>query len=170
VKNRVPLCGLVVLVLAVAPASCETTRSGNYVEACEPVAETIKFCSDHDESLCHGVPAEFEDQCRDGCVMTICPNLHRCELGPSQRWCGTSCADRHGARYWNTFQRAQLYCERNTRDTHHAQPGYRECIIKRAEDLCPDLKGTRWTEDFGEMNYGALFQPGNSRAKPEGVR
>ena len=159
-KNRLPLCVLAVLALAGGPASCETTRGGNYVEACEPVEETVKFCSNHDESLCHGVPAEFEDQCRDGCVMGICQKLYRCELGPGPRWCGTSCADRHGALYWNIFHQAQLYCEHKTRDTDHAQPGYRECIMKRAEDLCPEFKGTRWTEDFGEMNFGALFKPG----------
>lgn len=170
-KSRLPLCVLAVLVLAGAPASCgESTRSRGHVDACEPVEETVKFCSNHDESYCQGVPAEFEAQCRDGCVMTICPNIHRCERGPSPRWCGTSCADRHGALYWNYLRQAQLYCEYETRATRFAQPSYRECVIRHAQVLCPDLRGTRWTEDYGEMNHGALFQPGNKGAKPEGAK
>jgi hypothetical protein len=85
----------------------------------EPSPETCKtnleavfdWCGIKSNSACTYVDEEEMNACMAGCVMALCPEQITCtELDPM--WCGTSCADRQGARYWSNLWSAVEACNR----------------------------------------------------------
>jgi hypothetical protein len=87
---------------------------------------------------------EVEEACQAGCVMSFCPEQITCtELDPM--WCGASCVDPYGGRYWRDDVTAVRDCERfwDPNGDGHWDDAQRRawtgCIYDRKRELCPAL-------------------------------
>ena len=157
--TRPLLCVLAVLLVGGAPASCDSSKRYGPVRMDEYCRENITSITERCDGkgakplTCVGVPAEFADGCKLGCVMSVCSDVYNCEQSfrrpePFVQWCGTSCADLKGGHFWYYLTFDENSCRRHKTETEYLQPAMGDCITKRMEEHCPALAGTRWAAQF----------------------
>ena len=118
----------------------------------EPTAETCKtnlaavfdWCGIKEHAGCQYVDEKEVDACEAGCVMALCPEQITCtELDPM--WCGSSCADSKGARYWSDSYVAWRDCDYVVADDEDGEldwgqfTAWRACQLAYRKQRCPEL-------------------------------
>jgi hypothetical protein len=119
------------------------------------LAKVFELCGS--KGLCERVEDEFHDACQAGCVMSVCPAQITCtQLDPM--WCGTSCADAHGARLWYYDAESDGACQHlfDQPDDRPEEGGplraWSDCRAAYMKERCPEFKGFRqeWFRDDDE--------------------
>jgi hypothetical protein len=148
---RLPLCGLAVLLIGGAPASCDRPDESSIDRCADPKFEWIieEVCRPESKySMCSN-KAQYTEACVYGCVMRLCENARDCVKNPDPKWCGTSCADTHGGLFWKNLLEVGQKCY--PQDDIFRQPAHGDCLTSGIEKRCPELVGTGWAAQFPFM-------------------
>ena len=103
-----------------------------------------EYCADQ----CSNVRDEFADACYAECVTLLCPNLQ--PHPPEDPIWSAPCDDMRGVPFWRKTGLAHGRCEHQFQWVVTDRSAFNECWQAGAEQLCPELAGTDWLDEYWE--------------------